>query len=475
MSGDNEVLDLLVIGAGPGGYIASLRAAQLGMRVLCVEKRDTLGGTCLNVGCIPSKALLDSSHRFQQAREEASDHGIQIGEVRLDLAAMMERKDKVVRELSGGIQFLFKKNGIERIQGEARLLEAGRVEVSQGGDQTREIRAKAVLLATGSVPAQLPFLRFDGERILSSTEILGLTEVPEQLVVVGGGAIGLELGQVWNRLGARVTVVELEQQILPQADTKMARLLQRALKKQGMEINTGTQIREAQDTEAGICLKAESRGKEKELVCDRVLVAVGRKPFTKGLGLEEAGVRVEEGTGRVVVDESYRTSVEGVYAIGDLVSGPMLAHKAEEEGITVVEILAGENPDRVRYDTLPHVVYTWPEFASVGLTEREAVEQAKARGRDIKVGSFPFTACGRARCAGEADGAVKVLADEGSGQVVGIHILGPHASELIAEATVAVELGARAEDIAGMWHAHPTLSEALKEAALAVDKKALHI
>ena len=475
MPGERNDFDLLVIGAGPGGYIASIRAAQLGMRVLCVEKRKTLGGTCLNVGCIPSKALLDSSHRFHQIREEASGHGIHVAEVRLDLDVLMARKKEIVRQLSDGIQFLFKKNRIQRIQGEARLLGPGRVEVNPAEGQTGVIRAKAVLLATGSVPAELPFLRFDGERILSSTEVLSLEEVPEHLVVVGGGAIGLELGQVWSRLGARVTVVELEQQILPQADTKLARLLQRSLKKQGMEIYTGTRIQEAKTEQSRVRLLAETRGKARELVCDRVLVAVGRRPFTLGLGLEEAGVRVEQGSGRVVVDDNYSTSVEGVYAIGDLVDGPMLAHKAEEEGISVAEFLAGEKPKRVHYEILPHVVYTWPEFASVGLTEREAAEQAESRGRGIKVGSFPFSACGRARCAGETDGAVKILAEEESGKVLGVHILGPHASELVAEAAVAVEMGARAEDIAGICHAHPTLSEALKEAALAVDKKALHV
>jgi len=467
--------DLLVIGGGPGGYVAALRAAQLGMRVTCVDKRDALGGTCLNVGCIPSKALLESSHRYQQAKEEAQDHGILTGEVGLDLAAMMARKEQVVVELTKGIGFLFKKTQVERVQGEARLKVPGEVEVRDSDGQTRVLRARSVLLATGSVPAELPFLRFDGKRILSSTEVLSLPEVPEHLVVVGGGAIGLELGQVWLRLGAKVTVVELESQILPQADTKLARLLQRSLKKQGMAIHTGTRLKGAEEAGDGMRLELEARGKPLELLCDRVLVAVGRRPCTAGLGLEEAGVKVETGSGRVVVDQDYATSLDDVYAIGDLVEGPMLAHKASEEGIHVAEAISGRKPARLRHDAIPHVVYTWPEMASVGPTEQEAMEQAKERDIELKTGSFPFSACGRARCAGETDGTVKLVAEKGTGRVVSVHILGPHASELIAEAAVAMEMGARYEDIARICHAHPTLSEAMKEAALAVDNRAIHV
>jgi dihydrolipoamide dehydrogenase len=468
MNKQNDDYDLVVIGAGPGGYVAAIRAAQLGMRVACVEKDATLGGTCLNVGCIPSKALLDSSERYRAVRTEIAGHGIRVGEVELDLAGMMGRKDKVVRQLTQGIASLFKKNKVDHIAAHGELVSAGVVRLS-AGDGPKEIRGRHLLMATGSVPVELRDLPFDGKHVISSTEALRLPRVPERLLVIGAGAVGLELGSVWSRLGARVVVVEFLDRIVPGMDRKMGRQLQRALRKQGLEFRLNTRAKEAKRVKKELRVSLESDGKADEESCDVMLVAVGRRPFTDGLGLEKLGVVLDD-DGRIRVDDDYRTNVEGIYAIGDVIPGPMLAHKAEEEGIAAVEKIAGL-AGHVNYDTIPNVVYTAPELACVGLSE----EQVESRGVEFEVGSFPFMANGRAKCMGETEGSVKILAERASDRVLGVHILGAHASDLIAEAAVAMEFGASAEDIARSVHAHPTLPEAVKEAALAVRKRALHI
>ena len=460
--------DLVVIGAGPGGYVAAIRAAQLGMRVACVEKDQALGGTCLNIGCIPSKALLDSSELYHQARHGLGAHGIKVDGLELDLAAMMARKDRVVRGLTQGVASLFKKNKVVWVQGAARLAGAGRVVLRAGnGEQTLE--AARVLIASGSAPTPLRSLPFDGERIVSSTEALSLARVPERMLVIGAGAVGLELGSVWSRLGAEVTVVEIVDRILPGMDRGMAAQLQRALERQGLAFRLETEARSAARTARGVRVTLASKGGTADVEADVVLVAVGRRPYTEGLGAREVGLTVDE-RGRLVVNERYETSVAGVFAIGDVIAGPMLAHKASEEGVIAVECMAGQ-PAHVNYDAIPNIVYTWPELASVGLSE----EEAAARGLAVAVGTFPFVANGRARCMNETDGGVKVLADARTDRIVGLHILGPRASDLIAEAALAMEFDASAEDVARSVHAHPTLPEAVKEAALAVGKRAIHI
>jgi dihydrolipoamide dehydrogenase len=460
--------DLVVIGAGPGGYVAAIRAAQLGMRVACVERDKTLGGTCLNVGCIPSKALLDSSELYRQTRLGLAAHGIAASGVTLDLGAMMARKEKVVRGLTSGIASLFKKNKIEWVAGSARLASATRVAVS-GAKGERTLDTARTLIASGSEPIPLAGVPFDGERVVSSTEALCLPRVPERLLVIGAGAVGLELGSVWSRLGATVTVVEFLDRIVPGMDRQMATQLQAALKKQGLAFRLETAASAAVRTERGVRVTLTSKGAASEEEADVVLVAIGRRPYVEGLGAREVGVAFDE-RGRIAVDEHYQTNVPGVYAIGDVIPGPMLAHKAQEEGIAAVERMAGQ-AGHVNYDAIPNVVYTWPELASVGLSEEEAAR----RGLAVAVGSFPFQANGRARCMNESEGGVKVIADARSDRLVGLHILGPRASDLIAEAALAVEFGGSAEDIARAVHAHPTLPEAVKEAALAVAKRAIHI
>jgi dihydrolipoamide dehydrogenase len=460
--------DLVVIGAGPGGYLAAIRAAQLGMSVACVEKRPTLGGTCLNIGCIPSKALLDSSEYFTLARSRFSIHGIKVDEVSLDLSTMMARKNKVVKGLTQGVEFLFKKNKITWITGTGRLAGQGRVAVK--GAQEQILEAKSILLATGSEPMSIAALSFDGANIVTSTEALAFEKVPEHLIVVGAGYVGLELGSVWSRLGAKVTIVEFLPRILPVSDAEIAGLLQKALTKQGLAFHLGTKVTGASLQGGQVLVNGQREGKEVLFQGDKVLVCVGRRPLTSGLGLAEAGVTVEERTGQVPVDANFETNVPGVFAIGDLVAGPMLAHKAEEEGIAFAECLAGKKT-HVNYYAIPSVIYTAPEVAAVGLTE----DQARANGREVRVGKFPFSANARARCLDEADGLVKVLADSATDRLLGVHIIGPRASELIAEAVSVLEFGGSAEDIARTCHAHPTLSEALREAALAVDKRALNI
>jgi dihydrolipoamide dehydrogenase len=469
-----ERFDLIVIGAGPGGYVAAIRAAQLGKKVACVDKRGALGGTCLNVGCIPSKALLQSSELYAQARTHFARHGIQVGEVGLDLAAMMARKDKVVKGLTDGVAFLFKKNKITPFAGLARLSRPREgnphlvsVKLNSGGDQALE--APAVLLATGSEPVSLPSLPFDGKHVVSSTEALAFDKVPQHLIVVGAGYIGLELGSVWSRLGAKVTVLEFLPRILPLGDAGIAEVLQKSLTKQGLTFHLETKVTAAAVQGGQVVVHASRKGQDVQFQGDRVLVAVGRRPFTKGLGLEEAGVRLEERTGRVVVDEGFETDVPGIYAIGDLIAGPMLAHKAEDDGIAFAERLSGMKT-QVDYDTVPSVIYTWPEVASVGPTE----EEVRNSGRDYKVGKFPFSANPRARCMDETEGLVKIIADAATDRLLAVHICGPNASELIAEAVAVLEFRGSAEDIARTCHAHPTLSEAVREAALAVDKRAIH-
>lgn len=464
--------DLVVIGAGPGGYQAAIRASQLGMKTAVVEKDPTLGGTCLNVGCIPSKALLESSELFAEAKEGLAVHGIQASGVQLDLATMMARKRGVVDGLTRGVQGLMKKNKIDVWHGRARIAAPtpnGLVEVK--GSNDGELETPRILVATGSVPVALPHLPFDGKRILSSTEALSLESVPATMLVVGGGAIGLELGSVWARLGSKVRVVELMDQIVPGSDKRSAQLLERSLKKQGLEILLQTSAVGAEVGAKAVKVTLESKkdGKQTTDSYDVVLVAVGRRAYTESLGLAEAGVALDE-RGRIAVGHHYETNVPGIFAIGDVVAGLMLAHKASEEGIACVERMAGV-AGHVNYNAIPGVVYTWPELASVGLSE----EAAKAAGYEIKVGSFPFTATPRARCTGNTDGGVRIIADAVTDTVLGVHIVGPTASELIAEAAVAMEFGATAEDIARSVHAHPTLAEALKEAALAVDGRSIHI
>ena len=466
--------DLVVVGAGPGGYVCAIRAAQLGLRVALVEKDAALGGSCLNVGCIPSKAMLESSELYHAAREKMAAHGIGIAALSLDLAAMQARKDGVVRELTDGIAGLMKKNKVTVLHGTARLAGPHQVDVAMSGGETAELRADDIVLATGSVPVELPFLPFDGRMVIDSTAALALPEVPRHLIVIGAGAVGLELGSVWRRLGAQVTVVEMMPQVAPFADAQAARTLERALAKQGLAILTGTRVVAAQLDEAAATLGLEGpkRGKNaanRQIVGDRVLVAVGRRPYTEGLGLETVGLETAETGGRIPIDEQRRTAVPSIRAIGDVVDGPMLAHKAEEEGVAVAEWIAGR-AGHIDHALIPSVVYTDPELAAVGLTEAGAREQ----GRKVAVGRFLYRANGRARAMGEQDGLVKLLADAETDRLLGAHIVGARASELIAELVVAMTFHASAEDIARTIHAHPTLSETVKEAALAVDGRAIH-
>jgi dihydrolipoamide dehydrogenase len=462
--------DLVVIGGGPGGYVAAIRAAQLGLNVACVEKRGALGGTCLNVGCIPSKALLQSSELYEEACHGFAGHGVKAAKVELDLGTMMGRKDKIVADLTKGIEHLFKKNKIAYRRGTGRLLAANKVEVTgDGGTETLE--ATNVLIATGSDHAQVPGVEIDEKRIVSSTGALELAKVPKHLVVVGGGYIGLELGSVWRRLGAEVTVVEFLDRITPGLDNEVAKQFQRVLTKQGMTFKLGTKVSAAKATKTGVTLTLEkvAGGESETLKADIVLVSVGRRPYTEGLGLEAVGVQLDN-QGRIPVDERFQTSAPGVYAIGDVIAGPMLAHKAEDEGIACAELLAGQ-AGHVNYDVIPAVVYTWPEVASVGKTE----EELKDQGIEYLVGKFPFRANSRARVNDTVDGFVKVLSEAASDRVLGVHILGPDAGTMIHEAVLAMEFGGSAEDIARSCHAHPTLNEAVKEAALDVAGRALHV
>ncbi|MDX2038761.1 MAG: dihydrolipoyl dehydrogenase [Isosphaeraceae bacterium] len=466
-----ERFDLVVVGAGPGGYVAAIRASQLGMSVAVVEKRATLGGTCLNVGCIPSKALLDSSELFHLAHTKFAKHGIKVDRVGLDVPAMLARKDQVVKGLTEGVRGLFKKNKIESVHGLGRLTSPTTVTVDLGNGVTRVLDAGHILLATGSEPIQLPFLKFDGKVVVSSTEALAFERVPEHLVVVGGGVVGLELGSVWCRLGARVSVVEFLPRIVPWADLEIANGLQKVLAKQGLEFHLETKVTGAEVAGDRATVRAEKKdGSSLNLECDRILVAVGRRAFSDGLGLAEAGVAHDARTGKVAVDGRYCTNIPTISAIGDLIDGPMLAHKAEEEGVAFAEFLAGK-AGHVSYGKIPNIVYTWPELAAVGITE----EEAKQQGIDYRVGKFPFAANGRAKAMDEVEGQVKIIADAKTDRVLGVHILGARAGDLIAEAVTTMEFDGSAEDVARISHAHPTLAEAVKEAAMAVDKRAIHM
>jgi dihydrolipoamide dehydrogenase len=466
--------DLLVIGAGPGGYVAAIRAAQLGLRTAVVDEHPAAGGVCLRVGCIPSKALLESSQRLVAARTELKVHGGVAGEIGLDLTAMMKRKDRVVTTLTRGVSSLLKKNGIEHIQGRARVGGGAGGDLrhvavaTEGGEQM--LQARNVIVATGSRPASLPGIELDGDRIGSSTEALAYAEAPERLVVIGAGYIGLELGAVWNRLGSKVTVLEYLDRILPGADAETAAAAEKIFRRQGLDIRLGSRVLGAQvkDGKGKAACVIEVDGAD-PIECDRVLVAVGRTPISDGLGLEEAGVAVDD-RGFIQVDERFATSAPGVYAIGDVIGGPQLAHKAEEEGMACVEGIAGGYV-HIDYDAIPGIVYTEPEVASVGRTE----EQLREAGAPYRKGAFPFRAIGRARATGSLEGFVKVLAHAETDAVLGVHILGSHAGDLIAEAVAAISFGASAEDLFRTSHAHPTLAEAVKEAALAVHGRAIHM
>ena len=458
--------DLIVIGAGPGGYVCAIRAAQLGMKVACVEKRATLGGTCLNVGCIPSKALLQSSENFAEASHGFAEHGIVIDGIKLDLARMQARKDEVVGANTKGIEFLFRKNKVTWLKGAGRITAPGVVEVAGEAHQARHI-----VIATGSDSTPLPGVTVDEKQIVTSTGALTLDKVPGHLVVIGGGVIGLELGSVWLRLGAEVTVIEYLDRLIPGNDAEIAKQFERMLQKQGMKFRLGSKVTAATATQTGVTLSVEAvkDGAKTEISADIVLLAIGRRPHTEALGLDALGVALDP-RGRIITDAHYATNIPGLYAIGDVIAGPMLAHKAEEEGVAIAELLAGQ-AGHVNYNAIPAVIYTWPEVASVGASE----DELKAAGVAYKVGKFPFTANARARAMGCVEGFAKVLADARTDRVLGAHILGPDAGTLIAELTTAIEFGASSEDVARICHAHPTLSEVVKEAALAVDGRALHI
>lgn len=462
--------DVVVVGGGPGGYVAAIRAAQAGMRVLCIEDRPALGGTCLNVGCIPSKALLNSSRFFREAKERWGRHGIVIERVALDLPAMMRQKSEAVRTLTSGIDQLFRRHKVERIQGRGRL--AGRrVAVSTSDGKTRDIEAPSIVLATGSVPITLKGISIDEQRILSSTGALALPEVPEHLLVVGGGYIGLELGSVWARLGSKVTCLEMTDRLLPGMDRELAEQLQRILEKQGLTVRLQTKVAAARRVGETIevSLASSEEGRPETLHCSHLLIAVGRRPSTDGLGLEQAGIDVDEG-GFIKIDRRFRTTAEGIFAIGDVAGPPLLAHKAMDEAVACIDGIAGRT-GYVNYEAIPAVVYTWPEVASVGRTE----DQLRAQGVAYRAGRFPYRANSRGRCTGDVDGFVKVLVDEKTDLILGAHILGPDAGTTVHELVAAMEFGASVEELSHMSHAHPTVNEAVREAALAAHGRAIHI
>lgn len=462
--------DLVVIGTGPGGYVCAIRAAQLGLKVAVVEKRKTHGGTCLNVGCIPSKALLHASEMFEEAGHTFASLGIDVGKPKLDLKQMLVHKQETVDANVNGVAFLLKKNKIEPFHGTASIPAAGKVVVTAEDGKTQELETKNIVIATGSESAALPGVAIDEKTVVTSTGALELTAVPKELLVVGAGVIGLEIGSVWSRLGAKVTVVEYLDRILPGMDDEIAKQFQRILQKQGFEFHLGSKVTKVETAKKSTTVTVEpaAGGEAKTLSADIVLVAIGRRPNTDGLGLDKAGVATERG--RVVIDDHFRTNIAGIYAIGDVVRGPMLAHKAEDEGMAVAEIIAGKS-GHVNYDAIPGIIYTAPEVAAIGKTE----EELKAAGIAYKVGKFPFTANGRARAMRHTEGFVKFLADAATDRVLGCHIIGPHAGDLIAEVTVLMEFGGSSEDLARTCHAHPTLAEAVKEAALAVEKRQIHM
>tara|TARA_R110002050_G_scaffold300836_1_gene474005 strand:+ start:18689 stop:20089 length:1401 start_codon:yes stop_codon:yes gene_type:complete len=462
--------DVAVIGSGPGGYVAAIRCAQLGMKTAIIEKYNTLGGTCLNVGCIPSKALLDSSHHYEDAIKHFEEHGIEIpGDIKVNLEKMIARKQSVVDQTTGGIDFLMKKNNIDVYQGLGSFKDATHITIS--GDETTEIEAKSTIIATGSKPSNLPFIKLDKERVITSTEALKLKEIPKHLIVIGGGVIGLELGQVYKRLGAEVSVVEFMDRIIPTMDSGLSKELNKVLKKQKFKINISHKVKSVERVGDEVIVKADNKkGEEVEFKGDYCLVSVGRRPYTDGLNAEAAGVKLTD-RGQVEVNDHLQTSATNIYAIGDVVKGAMLAHKAEEEGVFVAETIAGQKP-HIDYNLIPGVVYTWPEVATVGKTE----EQLKEAGIAYKTGQFPMRALGRSRASMDLDGFVKILADKTTDEILGVHMVGARAADMIAEAVVAMEYRASAEDVSRMSHAHPTFTEAIKEAALAAtDDRALHI
>jgi dihydrolipoamide dehydrogenase len=463
--------DVTIIGSGPGGYVSAIRCAQLGFKTAIIEKYSTLGGTCLNVGCIPSKALLASSHHYEELQHFA-DHGIEVsGEVKVNLEKMIARKQAVVDQTSGGVKFLMDKNNITVFNGVGSFESATSVKVAKADGSSEIIESKNIIIATGSKPSNLPFIKLDKERIITSTEALKLKEVPKHLVIIGGGVIGIELGQVYLRLGAQVSVVEFMDRIIPGMDASLSKELTKVLKKQGMKFYTSHKVQSVERAGNAVTVKAENaKGEIITLEGDYALVSVGRRPYTDGLNAEKAGVKVTD-RGQIEVNNHLQTSAANIYAIGDVVRGAMLAHKAEEEGVMVAEIIAGQKP-HIDYNLIPGVVYTWPEVAAVGKTE----EQLKAEGIEFKSGSFPFKALGRARAGGDTDGFVKILADAKTDEVLGVHMIGARCADLIAEAVTAMEFRASAEDISRMSHAHPTFAEAIKEAALAAtDNRALHV
>jgi dihydrolipoamide dehydrogenase len=455
-----DLYDLVVIGGGPGGYTAAVRAAQLGLKTACVERWPRLGGVCLNVGCIPSKALLDSSEYFHLAKTQFGGHGINTGEVAMDIGRMMARKEQVVKDLTDNVRRLLETHKVDILHGTASL--AGKDQVEVAGDLPRTLQARNIILATGSEPASVPGIPFDGKLVVSSTEALQFDSVPQTLGVIGGGYIGIELGSVWLRLGAKVTVIEMLPDIVATMDGQVSRRLLRVLKKQGFDFRLETRVKRAQADGKKVKVEVEAAGKTETLEFDRLMVCVGRRPLTRGLGLEKAGIDTDPQAGCVRVDASLRTNIPNIYAIGDIVPGPMLAHKAAAEGMAAAQVVAGKFGE-VNYDAIPAIVYTAPEVASVGLTE----EQVKARGIPYVTGVYPFTGNGRAKCFGDTEGMVKLIAHQKTDRLLGAHIIGPRAAEMIAEAVLAVEFGASLEDLAGTVHGHPTFAEALMEAAMA--------
>ena len=463
--------DVIVIGSGPGGYVSAIRAAQLGMKTALIEKYSTMGGTCLNVGCIPSKSLLDSSHHYENALHNFEDHGISVeGKIKLDLDKMMSRKSSVVEQTTKGLEYLMNKNDVTVFHGFGSFKDESTIEINTDGN-TQTIKGNNIIIATGSKPTKLPFADFDGERIISSTEALKLTEVPKHLIVVGGGVIGLELGQVYSRLGAKVTVLEYQDRIIPNMDSSLSKELTKVFKKSGVKVNTSHKVSSIERKGDSVFIVAENKNGESETFeGDYCLISIGRSAYTKGLNLEAIGVSTDK-YGRVEVDNNLKTSVDNIFAIGDVVKGAMLAHKAEEEGVYVAEYIKGQKP-HINYNLIPGVVYTWPEVASVGQTE----DDLKNSNKNYKVGQFPMRALGRSRASSDLDGFVKILADAESDEILGIHMIGARCADLISEAVVAMEYRASAEDIARISHAHPTFSEAIKEAALAAtENRAIHI
>jgi dihydrolipoamide dehydrogenase len=464
-----DKFDVVIIGSGPGGYVAAIRAGQLGLKTAIIEKDKELGGTCLNVGCIPSKALLTSSDHFSFAKKEAAKHGIVIENLRVDLPTMQKRKDKVVKTLTGGVRQLMKTNKVMVLEGMGTIAAPGKVSVKSSAGEIQEIDTKNIVIATGSVAIELPFAKFDGKTIVSSTEALCFEEAPKKFLVIGAGAIGLELGSVWNRLGSEVTMLEFLPRIALGFDLELSNLLQRALTAQGIKFHLETKVTGVKIENGRVIASADKANEKLTFEADKVLVSVGRKPFSEGLGAEKVGVEFDERK-RIKVDKHFRTNVEGIYAIGDVIAGPMLAHKAEDEGIACVEIIAGKS-GHVNYDAIPGIIYTNPELAGVGITE----DQAKEKAMNVRIGKFPFRANGRALANEDVEGVVKFIADVKTDKILGAHILQHAASELIAEPTSVIEFGGSSEDLGRTCHSHPTLSEAVKEAAMAVEKRALHI